>query len=145
MFKPKPERTGWRDQRISERHRSWGIGSPAFDLDLILVEYSHCEPKALIEYKHERAAPVYLSDANYKALIRLADRAEIPAFIVRYANDFSWLNVCPLNALAKKWLPQKSKVTEDEYVRFLYRLRGIKPPLRFLGPNRQKIARNAKM
>lgn len=59
------ERTGWRDQELSNRHRTWGHDCPAEDVDFLLdtqptmfndsfrlVEYYHARPKALIEYKH---------------------------------------------------------------------------------------------
>jgi hypothetical protein len=60
------ERTGWRDEELSLRHRLyWGRDCPAVDVDFMLsdapemfddnfrlVEYYHSKPKALIEYKH---------------------------------------------------------------------------------------------
>ena len=53
------ERTGWRDERISQRHRLWGVECQAIDLDFLLVEYrseyDDIRPVAIIEYKHECA------------------------------------------------------------------------------------------
>lgn len=30
------ERTGWRDEEISARHRIWGVNCPAVDLDFLM-------------------------------------------------------------------------------------------------------------
>ena len=46
------ERTNWRDQELSARHRTWGFNCPAVDLDFLMVEYNIGKPVGLIEYKH---------------------------------------------------------------------------------------------
>ena len=56
------ERTGWRDEGISRRHRTWGVALTAVDLDFMLVEYTDGKATALIEYKSEHAAPIQRSD-----------------------------------------------------------------------------------
>ena len=61
-------------------------------------------------------------------MIDLGNRAGIPVFGVRYANDFSWWRVTPLNALAKQWVPKQTHMDEEEYVRLLYRVRGKDAP-----------------
>lgn len=33
------ERNGWRDERISKRHRQWGRDCPAVDIDFLMLEY----------------------------------------------------------------------------------------------------------
>lgn len=38
------ERTGWRDERLSRRHREWGFDCPMVDCDFIAVEFDHKEP-----------------------------------------------------------------------------------------------------
>jgi len=152
------ERSGWRDEGLSKRHRAWGSDVPAVDLDAILVtdgiiddsdgwrvsEYDSLEPCALIDYKHwERSWPVK-RDANYYAFARLGDRANLPVFIVRYKGDWSAWWVVPINALASSKLmlarkgvrnlenPMKLE-SELSFVGFLYWLRGRKMPLQIVG------------
>lgn len=125
---PRQERTGWRDGHLSERHRKWGLACPAIDLDFILLEYDRGRPNALIEYKAEYAPAQFPTHPSYLALCNLGDRANIPVFAVRYAQDFSWWKVNPLNIVAKKVFPQKQHWTERQFVTFLYNIRGLQPP-----------------
>lgn len=124
----KPERSGWRDLRLNQRHRMWGWDCPAVDLDLLFLEYDKGIPTAIVEYKHENAPPQYASSANYQALINLGNRAELPVFAVRYTNDFEWWEAIPLNDLARKWCPERKQMKESEWVRLLYQMRGYEPP-----------------
>jgi hypothetical protein len=73
------ERTGWRDQEISERHRLWGASCPVVDLDFLLTEIHVGEPMALVEYKHFGARPIDPRPAVFTALRNLADLAAIPS------------------------------------------------------------------
>ena len=124
----KQERTGWRDLELSGRHRKWGWDCPAVDLDFLFMEYDRGKAVAIIEYKHERAAPQHASHPTYQAMIDLGTRAGVPVFACRYKNDFSeWLAV-PLNKIAKEKLPERKAMTEREWVTFLYELRGYTPP-----------------
>ena len=129
MAEVRAERTGWRDLGLSERHRRWGWDCPAVDLDFLFLEYDRGKAVALVEYKHERARPQYASHPTYQAMIDLGNRAGVPVFAVRYADDFTWWKVTPLNPVAKQWLPQHTEMTEREWVTFLYRLRGYEPPV----------------
>ena len=122
------ERTGWRDARISERHRQWGILLPASDLDFVLVEYDRGRTSALVEYRHERARPQYPSHPSYRALVDLGNCAGIPVFGVRYADDFSWWRVSPLNKEARQFVRKQEVMTEREWVSLLYRTKGRKMP-----------------
>lgn len=122
------ERTGWRDQRISQRHRSWGYDCPALDLDFLMVEYDAGKASALVEYKHESAAPIRGGHPSVRALIDLADRAGLPAFIVRYTDDFAWWYVTPLNDPARALHPKEGFLTEEQWVDLLYRCRGRTMP-----------------
>jgi len=128
MREVKKERTGWRDMGLSERHRHWGWDCPAVDLDFLFLEYDKGKAVALVEYKHERAAPQRASHPTYQAMIDLGNRAGVPVFCARYADDFSWWRVTPLNAEAKKWLPERAEMSEREYVTFLYHIRGYELP-----------------
>jgi len=89
------ERTGWRDQELSLRHRMWGWDCPMVDLDFLGLEYDTKKPACLVEYKHECAKPGHKKEASYQALIELGNgyRAGIPVFAVRYASDFTWFKV----------------------------------------------------
>lgn len=119
------ERTGWRDQRISERHRSWGLSLPAQDLDFVLIEYDKFIPKALIEYKHEDATPQSIDSPQCKVLQNLGNLAGLPSYGVRYTDDFSSFAVVPLNDIAKSIQP-RCIMNEQEYIAFLHKLRGHK-------------------
>ena len=61
---------------------------------------------------------------SVRALSDLATRAGIPAFVAHYADDFSVYRVVPLNEQARIWIPQEQRMSEEEWVDLLYRLRG---------------------
>jgi len=124
------ERTGWRDLALSQRHRQWGWDCPAVDLDFLFLEYDRGKAVALVEYKHEKAPPQMRIHPTYQAMIDLGDRAGIPVLAARYKADFSLWQITPLNAYAKKWMPQRVTYTEREWVTFLYRMRGYELPAR---------------
>lgn len=124
----KSERTGWRDLGLSERHRHWGWDCPAVDLDFLFLEYDRGKAVAIVEYKHERAVIARASHPTYQAIIDLGNRASVPVFGVRYAADYSWYRVTPLNEQARKWATEAQQMTEPQWVTFLYRLRGYDVP-----------------
>ena len=128
MASVKGERSGWRDLKLSERHRHWGWDCPAVDLDFLFLEYDRGKAVAIIEYKHERAAPQYASHPTYQAMIDLGDRAGIPVLACRYADDFTTWKAIPLNSAARQILPERTEMSEAEWVSFLYRLRGYDCP-----------------
>jgi len=123
------ERTHWRDARISARHRAWGWDCPAVDIDFLLLEYDGGKAMALVEYKHEHAPELRLAHPSVRAVVNLADRAGLPAFVVRYADDFSWWFATPLNGRARTLLPEARHLTEEEWVALLYRSRGRHLPV----------------
>lgn len=128
------ERTSWRDEAISARHRQWGWDCPAVDIDFLLIEYDKGEPVALVEYKNEHARVQHTTHPSYQALIRLGDLAGLPVFACRYTDDLSTWSAISLNDKAQRWLPHLSKppepdvMSEREWVIFLYHLRGLEPP-----------------
>lgn len=127
------ERTGWRDDlRLNDRHRQWGWDCPAVDVDKLFIEYDQAKPVALVEYKHENAQPANARDASIRALIEVGNRADLPVYGVRYAADFSWFKVVPLNGVAKTFLAERQNMSESGYVTFLYRLRGRDMPANLL-------------
>ena len=125
----KPERTGWRDEGISARHRLWGWDCPAVDIDFLLLEYDKGKPVAIIEYKNDRATEQDAQHPSYRALRSLANSASVPFLEVRYTDDYSWYRILPRNLLARKHKSyMDNAITEVEYVTFLYRLRNREAP-----------------
>jgi hypothetical protein len=127
-----------RDAIISQRHRSWGLDCPAMDVDFMLIEYDRLKAVAIIDYKHENST-INTNSAGARVMANLADRAGIIACIVVYGhseydknglwaapteNSDMWFNVIPLNAEAIERQPRKQKLTEVEYVSWLYDTRG---------------------
>lgn len=120
----KDERTGWRDSKLSERHRTWGVNCPAVDIDLLMLEYNKGKASAIVEYKNEHAQEQRQDHPSYRALKDLADRANLPAFAVRYADDFSWWRVVALNARACDFMPANPAVMDEtEWRETLWRTR----------------------
>lgn len=96
-----------------------------------MLEYDRGKASALIEYKNEHAAPQYASHPTYQAMIDLGNRAQIPVIAVRYADDYSWWRVTPLNNYAKQYISRRTEMTEIEYVTLLYKIRGYDLPQQF--------------
>jgi len=103
------------------------------DVDFLCVEYDNGTPVAMVEYKNEQAPPIVIrGNKSWNALRETAKRARLPLFAVRYASNFSWWLVVPLDKLAKNHLLERQKMTEKEWVTLLYGLRGRKlPPMLF--------------
>ena len=131
----RPERTGWRDERISERHRQWGFNCPAVDLDFLVVEYNLGLPVALVEYKHAAARMPDPNHATYRALRDLADNysgGALPFLLVFYTVDPWTFRVYPQNDVATSFYAQASEfdgtsiyLTERRFVRSLYVMRRL--------------------
>ena len=130
------ERTGWRDKNLSGRHRDWGVNCPMSDLDFIGTEYDNREPVALIDYKQRRnpyeplphTMRLLKDDSNLWVLGRLGALAQIPSFVVFYGGQFAWFQVQGLNRIGVSKTPEVQPMSEKDYVRFLYELRGRKLP-----------------
>ena len=119
------ERTGWRCQEISKRHREWGYNCPAVDLDFMVAEYNHGEPVALVEYKEKHARTPDLNHATYRALRALADgyKTGLPFLIAFYCPVDWWFIVIPVNKHAKRIYDSPHFFTEQEFVKSLYYMR----------------------
>lgn len=124
MREVRKERTSWRDEALSRRHRLWGWDCPAVDIDFLMLEYDGGKATALVEYKNEFAAPQYASHPSYRALIDLGDRAQVPVFACRYSADFTKWHVTPLNYYATEFCPARTTLTENQWVALLYKTRG---------------------
>lgn len=124
------ERSGWRDEWISERHRHWGYNCPAVDVDFVMVEYNQGTPVALVEYKADGNTYVArnMNHPTLKAIRILADNSKIPFLLVSYAKDPSWFRLTPANSFARKRFAAPVVMSEREYVGALYALRHMKLP-----------------
>jgi hypothetical protein len=127
----KDERWNVRDQRISARHRLWGTDCPMVDVDFLVLEYNHGKVVALVEYKHERGQHLDPNHPSALALRDLADRAGLPVWSVRYADDFSWFEAKPLNLLARgrHSNDEPVKMSERDYVTWMCALRHAPLPV----------------
>ena len=126
----KEEQLGWRDARISQRHRLWGV-CPATDLDFPLLEYSNSRPVALIEYKH-RSFRMDLEHPSLLALGTLASNSRIPAWIAEYDPDDWTVKLHPLNSEAWDYMEAHTRtfrrLSEEQFVGVLHDLRGVAVP-----------------
>lgn len=129
------ERTGWRDEWFSNRHRLWGLDAPIVDLDYVeslavYAEYDGAIPRALIEAKHYRAEWPPPMDKNNLTLLELANgysyfsfREGIPFCMVRYWPETACFCVLPVNQQAAQWFTKYEFMCEREFVRRLYEIR----------------------
>jgi hypothetical protein len=129
--KTRPERTQWRDQKLSERHRAWGFNCPAIDIDFLMVEFHTGKPVAIIDYKRYTGSIKNLNQKSIDAISTLANNSNIPFFVVFYWDDVWAFQITAINNIAKNILLQhkidEDKIlTEQQYVYFLYKLRNIK-------------------
>jgi hypothetical protein len=127
----KNELLGWRDKRISQRHRLWGVNVPALDLDFPVLEYDGGKPAALIDYKY-CCANVDVNNPSLRALTILASNSLIPALVVRYDPDEWLFTLFPLNREAKALCRPYQVMCECEFVSFLYQIRGRFLPLEIM-------------
>lgn len=124
----RPERTGWRDEALSLRHREkYGWDCPAVDLDFVLVEFNRGEPAGLVEYKAGGARHIDLQHPSYRSLGKLASNSKVPFFVVFYDENFTY-RVIPANDYAKKYVPFTKTFCERDFVRLLYKIRGLEAP-----------------
>jgi len=116
--KVREERTGWRDLRFSQHHRSWGFDCPAQDVDFILIEYDHGKAVALIEYKNYKSTTsgTFLESTGHKALAELATSSKRPAFLVWYSDNFDWYIIHSLNKFAENQLLQSNYHPRFQYM-----------------------------
>lgn len=124
----KSERTGWRDQSLSLRHRKWGYNCPAVDIDFLMIEYDLGIPAALVEYKHEGYNMGLMSQSAWNAFRVLCDN-RIPLLKVVYADDLTWYEVQPMNDRAREFVSETIMLSEHQYVALLYDIRGRPMPM----------------
>ena len=129
--KTRLERTQWRDQKLSERHRKWGFNCPAIDIDFLMIEFHVGKPIAIVDYKRYTGSIKNLNQKSINAISTLANNSNIPFFVVFYWDNIWAFQITAINNIAKNILQQhkidKNKIlTEQQYVSFLYKLRNIK-------------------
>ena len=140
MPETKPERTGWRDLRLSNLHRDWGCCG-AVDIDFLLIEYLAGYPKGIIEYKHEAsnlakavlhrdkygiAEEMCKGKNTYNALVTLGNMGKIPVMLCAYTDDLSHYSPYPLNTYAQSYVHELRGYSEMDFVQLLHDIRGIK-------------------
>lgn len=131
MLNVKEEVNNWRDRRLSNRHRAWGWDCPATDLDFIMVEYNRNIPVAIIDYKHgnsKGSIQKICRSSSVQAQLTLANMAGIAFSVVLYWPDTWVFMTYPANDSARRVFNPGERLTELEYVKKLYSLRGIPAP-----------------
>lgn len=143
----KQEIHGFRDERISRRHREYGIEISATDIDFVLLEFQTkpdgtyrkgkyiSVPKGLFEYKHWNAdRHSAINNASNKALYKLAEWSGLPFFIAFYDPDIWCFDVYPFGKKAESYLEKATRMSEQNFVRLLYKIR--------MRPAKESIIRN---
>jgi len=120
----------WRDEWISERHRTWGYELPATDIDFMLLEYSGNRPIALIEYKTIGSMKYVGTDKvmrGHAPVSNLANMANLPSFIVVYDINAIKFWVLPTNNHAELEVlgDNYEAINENKFMSFLKGLRGL--------------------
>ncbi|AKA61779.1 hypothetical protein SEA_MAIH_40 [Streptomyces phage Maih] len=125
--------TGWRDGLLNVRHAHWGHESPAVGMKFPMIEYDRGEPLAVISYRRRgEPLPVGREVANaYRAFGRLHRKTgeQLPFLTVQYdVRNWSY-RVFTHNDAARQFLGLGwTKMSEQQYVANLYRLRGRHAP-----------------
>ncbi len=143
------ERSTYRDDALSARHRRWGRDCPAVDVDalahddgvftytLALAEYDRGTTRMLVDYKHRFLEDWHTVtvevDNGQRALARLAEQAGVPFCVVVYqaADTGPWSFVVrPFDERSKQLLGTwpVGPVDEPEFVAWLYAVRGRTAP-----------------
>ena len=124
---PNIERTGWRDQELSARHRKWGDRLYGVNVDFLMVEYYARRAVMMVDYKlHVARSSVDENSASHQALAWLADGKSTPFVICIYNLDIEepLFEVLPVNQTAKDYFGGPHILTED-WVRCQHHLRGL--------------------
>lgn len=137
----KAERTQWRDEALSARHRQYGFNCPALDVDFLLTEYTSGKSVAVVDYKAcDAGEPAPISRANRSALCSLA--ASLPAFVAYYWRDPMRYVLVPLNQSAAMVVGSPCEwLTEYEWVQRLYAMRGLSIRADMPSDEREGLAR----
>ena len=125
--------TGWRDGLLNVRHAYWGHESPAVGMKFPMIEYDRGEPLAVISYQRRGEQLPVGKDvaAAYHAFGRLHRKTgeQLPFLTVQYdTRNWSYRvfshNEAAWHFTGRGW----TKMTEQQFVLNLYRLRGRHAP-----------------
>lgn len=125
--------TGWRDGLLNVRHTYWGHEAPAVGMQFPMIEYDKGDPLAVISYQRrgEQLPSGREVSRTYEAFGRLHRETgeQLPFFTVQYdVRNWSY-RVFSHNESARQFLDQGwTKMTEQQFARNLYRLRGRHAP-----------------
>lgn len=125
------ERSRFRDEWISQWHRSLGYGFPAVDVDFLLIEYDRRIPIALIDYKARapKDSDIDQTSANIQAICWMADASGLSFWWTYYRAESKQFYPRPMNELARGLIKRERWMDEDEYTRFLKHLRTVGNPV----------------
>ena len=126
-------------REISHRLRRWGLYKNESDIGFLTFEHECGRMFGVIEYKKEDAPIQYASHPTYCAIIDLGNRAGLPVIVCRYSGDYSRYAAVPLNAEARKIIPNRTEYDELGWVKELYRIRGREVPEEVLSGMRVEI------
>lgn len=130
------ERTGQRDGEAvdyySMLHRCMDYNCALTDLDRIFLEFDTGLPVALTEIKHCTASPENLTERSLNGLRTVADRTEIPLWLVLHDDAALHYYVLPGNEIARSAKPEIAAyydrwITIAEYMTLLLAIRSREP------------------
>ena len=94
---------------------------------------------AILEMKHFRVKSDVVNHLLYDSTpgLELANAAKLPYFLVKYfpddENNGEWeFSVYPINVLARAKMRSAKQMSNRDYLRFLYDLRGAQAPIEML-------------
>lgn len=119
--------TDYSDSIISDRHReAFGYHMFINNFDWLGFHYELDKVTDICEFKHCSTKKIDLNSFNYKALINMADKLEVPCFIIFY-NEEDWsYYLIQINKSEKVWKYAKKpmKITEKNLISALYKIKG---------------------
>lgn len=152
------EGTHIRNQAVMLRHRQYGESLTMSDIDSI--EHIAGTPVGTIEYKYMSKFLTIMEDieagramepgvgSQLMLIKNIADKFSCGAYLVGYEDGLSFWSVMPLNPAAKKvlnWVAEPRTVgedvwyiTEEQWVRVLYHMRGWVVPASVLSEIKSK-------
>lgn len=138
---PSKEKLGKRNLAYNNRHRLWGDGITATDVDMLEFDKKTGKPLALIESKFGLIREIDLNDSQFEALCSLA--RELPVFLCVYYPlniDGQLVNAgqeetmthiqfytLGVNEAGRRYVPKPTRMTEKEWVGVLRQLHGEPP------------------
>lgn len=131
MAKENQHRAG--ENAISDRHRTWGATCFSTDIDLLLLEYrDRGRLCALVDFKAGLQRQLEQGELlSLTAIAELGDRADLPAYLVKYETEPWRFAVYPMNARARGIMPycERAEIIDEwTFVRHLYAVRGRPAP-----------------